>query len=204
MLATVSYGFPIYLVELGRCDHGEIDHHMATKGYFVEGWGVQGVTWRGHMQRSWGLYEHLPWPPISDKYFPICVFRLLLRKVWRLEKLRVSKIRISIVQIFFSDSEWMKEIIKGGLWCFNNNLLALQMWDRSKDFSVKTFREVYFRFMWVDCWWNAIPKRWDERLLGDLEIQGRFKSGSIQQKKGDIFFHIWGKINIEKPLRRGI
>lgn len=36
------------------------------------------------------------------------------------------KIRMNVAQIFFPDVESMEKILKGGLWCFDNHLLALQ------------------------------------------------------------------------------
>lgn len=52
-----------------------------------------------------------------------------MKKVWRIEKLKVAKIRANIFQILFPDIEVMEKIIKGGPLRFDNSLLALQHWN---------------------------------------------------------------------------
>lgn len=78
------------------------------------------------------------------KGLSVRVLRLLLRKVWPFEKLRVVKIRTNVIQILFPDEEAMEKILQGGLWCFNNYLLSMQQWDRLKDFTDELFKDVFF------------------------------------------------------------
>lgn len=59
------------------------------------------------------------------KEYLLRVLRMQFNKVWKIEKLRVAKIRVNIVLIFFPDEEVMEKIIKGGPWCFDNHLLVL-------------------------------------------------------------------------------
>lgn len=54
------------------------------------------------------------------------------------------KIRNNIVQVLFLNEKEISQFMKGGAWYFNNHFLALQKWDRSKDFLDKSFNEVYF------------------------------------------------------------
>lgn len=54
------------------------------------------------------------WRLYLDKDFPIRVLPRMMRKVCRLEKLRVAKIRTNVVQVFFPDGEVMDKILKGG------------------------------------------------------------------------------------------
>lgn len=69
---------------------------------------------------------------------------MLLKKVWKLKKINMVKIRVNVVQIFFPDLEVMENIIKGRPWCFYNHLLALQRWERIKEYIDSSFDYIYF------------------------------------------------------------
>lgn len=48
------------------------------------------------------------------KEYPLRVLRLLLKNVWKVESVRVVKIQVNVVQIFFQDEEVIEKILKGG------------------------------------------------------------------------------------------
>lgn len=48
------------------------------------------------------------------------------------------------MQIFFESMEGMQEILCNKPWCFNNNLLAFQQWDRTKSYEDEDFKNVKF------------------------------------------------------------
>lgn len=54
------------------------------------------------------------------------------------------KIKCNVVQIFFPDMDMMDRLMKGGLRCNDKHLLPMQRWERSKDFSNESFKEVTF------------------------------------------------------------
>ncbi|KAI5663953.1 hypothetical protein M9H77_23276 [Catharanthus roseus] len=94
-----------------------------------------------------------------------------------IEKLRVMKIRVNVVHIFFPNLEEMERILKLGPWCFNNDLLALQHWERMKEFTDKYFKEVSFWIhissLLVECFTKEMGLKLVDRFGRSTDIQIR-------------------------------
>lgn len=50
----------------------------------------------------------------AQKDFPVWILLTLMKRAWRIEKLRVSKIYANVVRVFFPDIENMERVLKDG------------------------------------------------------------------------------------------
>lgn len=120
--------------------------------------------------------------------YPLHVLRLLLKKVWKFEKLLVIKIWMNVIQIFFTDVENMEKIMRGGPWCLDNHLLALQRWERVKEFTDASFNGIFF---WIHVGGlpeNVTPRRWDARWQVNLGAVANSKFVKEQRKNRALCF----------------
>ncbi|GAA0142340.1 hypothetical protein LIER_03262 [Lithospermum erythrorhizon] len=60
-------------------------------------------------------------------------FNLAMSRAWNFKGLRVSRVRGSILHVFFPDEKVKERVMESGPWCFDNNLIVMVDWGRDVD-----------------------------------------------------------------------
>nr|XP_023875931.1 uncharacterized protein At4g02000-like [Quercus suber]POE81797.1 uncharacterized protein CFP56_57760 [Quercus suber] len=140
---------------------------------------------------------------MTTRPFNVRAAKNLLRTVWKMgSDLKIVDVGEGLFQFRFSLESQLRWVWDNGPWSFENNMLALQRWEKGL-----TTRTIQFRSlpMWVQVWGLPFDLINEEarldigRGIGSM-VEVDCKALASDQAR---FLRIRVEIPIEKPLRRG-
>nr|XP_023912638.1 uncharacterized protein LOC112024227 [Quercus suber] len=140
---------------------------------------------------------------LTCKPFNKMVAKNTIRRAWGLnESLHISEVGPNLFQFKFQSEFDMDRIMRGGPWCFDNQLLLLKRW--KKGMTVGNI-QLDSASLWVQIWdapfdmiSSQVAKEVGSRLGTVEEVERRHRKDDI-----NMFMRVRVALPIAKPLRRG-
>lgn len=126
-----------------------------------------------------------------------------LRRVWGMHPgLQIIKVEMNLFQFKFLNDFDLNRVLRGELWCFDNQLLMLKRWH--KEMTASNFK-LESASLWVQIWgvpFDMVSSQIVTKVgsrLGVVEDLERHKRQDMQ----NYFMRVRIALPISKPLRRG-